>query len=45
MSKIQQPWGAVKLGPVANVLLVLALPFIFIVATIFSAVSMLIKSK
>ncbi len=45
MSKIQEPWGAVKLGPVANVLLVLALPLIFIVATIGSVVSMLIKSK
>ena len=45
MSKMQQPWGAVKLGPVANVLLVLSLPLIFVVATIFSAVSMLIKSK
>jgi len=45
MSERLKPWGAVKLGPVGNVLLVLALPLIFIVATTLSAVSMLIKSK
>ena len=45
MSERLQPWGAVKLGAVGNVLLVLALPLIFIVATTLSAVSMLIKSK
>ena len=45
MSGRLQPWGAVKLGPVANVLLILSLPIIFIVATTLSVVSMLIKSK
>jgi len=45
MSERLKPWGAVKLGPVGNILLVLALPLIFIVATIGSALSMLTKSK
>jgi len=45
MSERLKPWGAVKLGPVGNTLLVLALPVIFIVATIGSALSMLTKSK
>jgi len=45
MSERLKPWGAIKLGPVGNILLVLALPLIFIVATIGSALSMLTKSK
>ena len=45
MSERLKPWGAIKLGPVGNILLVLALPVIFIVATIGSALSMLTKSK
>ena len=45
MSRVSEPWGAVKLGPVGNALLILSLPVIFIVATILSAVTMLIKRK
>ena len=45
MSERVKPWGAVKLGPVGNVVLVMALPIFFIVATIGSALTMLFGGK
>lgn len=45
MKKIQEPWGAVKLGSVGNALLTISLPIIFIVATIGSAFAMLFSKK
>lgn len=45
MSERDWKYETVQLGPIGCTLLILALPFIFIVATIGSAISMLFSKK